>query len=395
MRSLLFISNLFPDTREPYRGLDNATVLHHLADRWEIRAIGLRPALPWQRRKYEPRSLDTPFQPQFLRVPYLPKIGSRVNHLLMAQALRRQLSQQNCRPDLVLSSWIYPDSCAVARVTQEMRLPFSAIAQGSDVHQYLRVPARRRVILRHLPEAQAVITRSAELARLLKEAGLPAAQLHPIYNGVDRSIFHPDDRTAARLALGLPMEAPLVLFVGNFYAIKNPLTLLKAHALLTSQQGLEDSQLMLVGGGELEPQMKALAAQSGTTSLVHFSGRQDAAGVALRMQAADVLCLPSDNEGVPNVILEAFTCGLPVVASRVGGIPEVHTSEALGRLAPPRDPAALAEALGEVLRQPPSREAIVDHASQFTWERAADRYHELLEASLTPSASQPLASARR
>lgn len=393
MRRLLFISNLFPDTREPYRGLDNATVLHHLSDRWKIRVIGLRPSLPWQRRTYEPRPADAVFQLQYLRVPYLPKIGSRVNHRLMAHALRRHLSMHAHQPEIVLSSWIYPDSCAVAWLTRGLGLPFTAIAQGSDVHQYLRIPARREVILRHLPDAKAVITRSAELARLLGEAGLPATRLHPVYNGVDRSIFQPGDKAAARLALGLPADARVVLFVGNFYAIKNPLTLLQAHARLGAQSGLEATLLMLVGGGELEPQMRALAAQSGTTSRIHFAGRQDAAGVALRMQAADVLCLPSDNEGVPNVILEAFTCGLPVVASRVGGIPEVHTGDGLGRLVPPRDPQALASALAEVLRHLPSHEAIVEHARQFTWEHAADSYHDLLKSSLMPPASRPLESA--
>ena len=388
MRRLLFISNLFPDTLEPYRGLDNATVLHHLADRWQIRALGLRPSLPWRRHAHKPRPIDTPFQPEFLRVPYIPKIGSRVNHLLMARTLSRHLTHLRSEFDLLLSAWIYPDSCAVARVARGLALPFAAIAQGSDVHQYLRMPARRAVITRNLPEAKAVITRSAELARLLEEAGIPSSRLHPVYNGVDQSCFHPGGRAAARSELGLRENAPVVLFVGNFYDIKNPLTLLHAHSLLVAHPGLQNCTLLLVGGGPLETQMRTLAAELGTISRVHFAGRQDPQGVALRMQAANALCLPSDNEGVPNVILEAFTCGLPVVASRVGGIPEVHTTEALGQLVPPRDPQALAAALIKVLRNPPSRGAIVEHARQFTWELAADSYHLLLERALNPESAR-------
>lgn len=384
MRSLLFISNLFPDTREPYRGLDNATVLHHLSDRWQIRALGLRPSLPWRRHALKPRPIDAPFEPEFLRVPYIPKIGSRVNHLLMARALSRHLARFRSEFDLLLSAWIYPDSCAVSRVARELRLPFAAIAQGSDVHQYLRIPARRAVITRHLPKAKAIITRSAELARLLEQAGIPATRLHPVYNGVDRTCFHPRDRASARRELGLREDAPVVLFVGNFYDIKNPLTLLHAHSLLVAQPGLESCTLLLVGGGPLEPRMRTLASELGTASRVHFAGRHDAEGVALRMQAADALCLPSDNEGVPNVLLEAFTCGLPVVASSVGGMPEVHTSDALGQLVPPRDPHALAAALSKVLRTPLPRDAIIEHARQFTWERAADSYHQLLEHALQP-----------
>jgi len=382
MKRLLFISNLFPDTREPYRGLDNATVLHHLSNRWQIRAIGLRPSLPWRRTVHRPREIDAPFQPEFLRIPYVPKIGSRVNHLLMARTLSRHLARLRSEFDLLLSAWIYPDSCAVSRVARELELPFASIAQGSDVHQYLRIPARRAVIARHLPQAKAIITRSAELARLLETAGIPGPRLHPVYNGVDRSCFHAGNREAARRELGLQGDAPVVLFVGNFYDIKNPLTLLYAHSLLATEPDLENCTLLLVGGGLVGKQMRTFAEQLGTASRVHFAGRHDARGVALRMQAADVLCLPSDNEGVPNVILEAFTCGLPVVASRVGGIPEVHTSEALGQLVPPRDSHALAAALAGVIRNPPSRHTILEHAHQFTWERAADGYHRLLEGAL-------------
>jgi glycosyltransferase involved in cell wall biosynthesis len=96
------------------------------------------------------------------------------------------------------------------------------------------------------------------------------------------------------------------------------------------------------------------------------------------MQAADLLCLPSRNEGVPNVILEAFACGLPVVASRVGGIPEVHSGNAMGRLFESGKHAELCTALREVLLTPPDRQAIHRHALQFSWERAAGSYLEIL-----------------
>jgi glycosyltransferase involved in cell wall biosynthesis len=92
-----------------------------------------------------------------------------------------------------------------------------------------------------------------------------------------------------------------------------------------------------------------------------------------------VLCIPSINEGVPNVVLEAFACGLPVVASRVGGLAEVHPGDTAGRLIEPHL-APLSAALRSVLREPPGREAIAAHGAQFTWERAANQYHALLAA---------------
>lgn len=377
---LLFVSNLFPDTREPYRGLDNATVLHHLASRWEVRALAVRPALPWHRRGWIARSEDAAFAPRFVPAPYLPRIGSRVNAGLMARALRPHLRELREHIDVVLSSWIFPDSCAIAQLSRELGFPFVAIAQGSDVHQYLRVPARRAIIQRQLPVASAVITRSAELARLLGDAGLDPTKLHPIYNGIDFTSFHPADHEAARRDLGLPLDAPLVLFVGNLYAIKNPLLLIRAHAELRRRAGFENTRLVMIGGGPLAADAAALAAQLGTSEGVIFAGRKNAAEVARHMQAADALCLPSENEGVPNVILEAFACGLPVVASDVGGIHEVHTGAHLGRLVPRGDEAALVDALASTLGSPLSRDRIAQHGASFTWQRTADAYDALLRA---------------
>jgi glycosyltransferase involved in cell wall biosynthesis len=377
---LLFVSNLFPDKREPQRGLDNATLLTHLAERCEIRAVAVRPVLPWSAREWEPRDPERRFQPRYVPAPYVPKIGSAWNHQLMARALRAPLAEIRAKfPfDVVLASWLYPDVCAVARLAREMKFPLVAIAQGSDAHQYLASPARRRIMLEHLPQASSIITRSADLAGLLVKAGLPAAQVHPIYNGVDTTRYTTGDQAAARHDCRLPGDARVVLFVGNLFAIKNPLLLIAAHARLRSVAALENCHLVLLGGGPLEKSARALAARLGISSQVHFAGRQEPARVARYMQAADVLAVPSRNEGVPNVILEAFACGLPVVAARVGGIPEVLAHDFLGRLVPPGDPAALAGALRAVLETPPWRTRIANYAQPFSWERTADAYHELL-----------------
>lgn len=378
---LLFVSNLFPDTREPYRGLDNATVLQQLNAQWDIRALALRPTLPFRSGAWTARTEDSRMQPQFLAVPYLPKIGSRWNHRLMARALRDPLREIRSRfPfDVVLSSWIYPDSCAVAQLSGELGFPFVAIAQGSDVHQYLRHPVRRKIIAQALPAASAVITRSAELARLLGETGIASESLHTIYNGVNRALFRPADRAAARQALNLQQDVQIILFVGNFYPIKNPLLLIEAHSQVCDDNTLSRTKLIMLGDGPLAGNARALGDQLHFGPNVVLGGRKSAAEVARYMQAADVLCVPSVNEGVPNVVLEAFACGLPVVASRVGGIPEVHPGETCGRLVEPRL-ATVAAALRAVLREPPPSAPIAEYGAQFTWEKTAEEYNALLLA---------------
>jgi glycosyltransferase involved in cell wall biosynthesis len=375
---LLFISNLFPDTREPYRGLDNATVLHHLAERWDIATLALRPTLPFGGKRWRARDEDAALSPRFVKTPYLPKIGHSVNHRLMAGALRRKLAEMRGAFQVALVSWIFPDACAVALLASEFGFPFVAIAQGSDVHQYLRVPARREIIGHLLPAASGVITRSAELARLLGEAGVPREKLHPIYNGIDLDVFRPGEHLAARRELLLPLDARIVLFVGNFVPIKNTGLLVQAVARLREDPAFANVLLIFVGGGPDEGDITFQASRCNMAEQVMLAGRLAAPMVAKFMRAADVLCLPSDNEGVPNVILEAFASGRPVVASNVGGIPEVHNAAHLGRLVPPRDLDALAGALGGVLSELPDAGRIRAHAEQFTWQAAADAYHGVL-----------------
>lgn len=375
---LLFISNLFPDDSEPYRGLDNATVLHALADRWDIATLALRPTLPFQGKKRTPRAEDAALAPRYVQTPYIPKIGHGVNHRLMAGALRSKVAKFRGAFQVALSSWIFPDSCATALLAQELKFPFVAIAQGSDVHQYLKIPARKKVITALLPAASGIITRSAELARLLGEAGLPQERLHPIYNGIDLDLFHPVDARIARRELRLPLDCRIVLFVGNFVDIKNPGLLVQAVAKLREDDAFSNVLLVFVGGGPLEGEITFQASRGGMGERVMLAGRLAAPMVAKFMQASDVICLPSDNEGVPNVILEAFATGRPVVASNVGGIPEVHNAPFLGRLVPPRDLDALVGALGSVLSELPETGRIRAHAAQFTWQRTADGYHRIL-----------------
>jgi len=375
---LLFFSNLFPTAAEPYRGLDNATLLHELEGDFEIRVLSPRPSLPWTRRPFAPRAADESLQPRWINAAYLPRIGGPFNHVLMAVSARPAFEEvmREFRPSVVLSSWIYADSCAAIRLAAG-RVPVVAIAQGSDIHQYLCMAGRRRIILETLPQAAAVITRSRELSRILEAAYFPAAKLHTIYNGVSLETFQPRDQAAARSEAGLPLAGKIILFVGNFYPVKNPLLLIEAIARLK-----EAPHLVMGGGGPMQAACLALAERRGISSRVTFAGRKTPREIATLMNAADLLALPSRNEGVPNVILEAFASGLPVVASRVGGIPEVLDNEVLGRLVPEGDINAFAAALEQQLATPRDTTAIRTHGERFSWRATADAYREILFAAL-------------
>ena len=363
-----FVSNLFPDAAQAQRGLDNATLLHELARNHTVRVLSPRPAFRW--RPLQPRQEDEPLRPEYVPARYVPKLGGLFNDRLMSAAVCPHLNSASF--DVALVSWLFPDGCAVARLARRAAFPFVLIAQGSDVHQYLRSPLRRRSILRAVSAARAVITRSADLKRRLVEAGCEGPKIHPVYNGVDTGMFAPGDQAAARRSLGLPEKAKVILFAGNFFAIKNPRLLIEAHRQLPGEP-----LLVMAGAGPMEKELRAAAG-----ARVLFPGRQTPSGIARHMRAADLFCLPSWNEGVPNVILEAFASGLPVVASKVGGIHEVLNAPELGSLVPAGNLEAFVSALQHWLAVPRQVAAIRRHGEQFTWPATARRYTEILEAAL-------------
>jgi glycosyltransferase involved in cell wall biosynthesis len=252
--------------------------------------------------------------------------------------------------------------------------------QGSDAHAYLKIPARRKTIVDALNQSSSTIKRSAKLAEMLGDAGVTRAKLHPVYNGVDLELFRPTvDKAAARQALNLPPDHPMLLYVGNFLPVKNPQLLVQAHADVCKRLGNESPLLVMIGGGPLEHSVRQLADQLGFGKQVLLAGRKLALEVARFMQAADLVCLSSENEGVPNVILEAFASGIPVMSTNVGGISEVLNHSFLGRLIERGDLSAMSNAIRALLATPPQTDRIREHALNFSWNKAAASYATLIK----------------
>lgn len=369
---LLFVSNLYPSQSEPIRGLPNARLMRQLATNHEARVLAARPRLfpPYgdgvHRQADTPLAEDAALAPRVVHVPYAPKIGSLANHFLYARGMRRAFAAAvaGARPDAVLVGWLFPDTCGILRLARHHKLPVFGIAQGSDAHQYLDLPWRRRVILDGCAQATGIIARSRALAERLARAGVPTGKLRTIYNGVETDFFRPGEPEEARRELGFPLEANVLLYVGNLLPIKNPGLLLDAFARLDGSP-----ELVYVGDGELRQGLQRQAQTLGVADRVRLAGTQPPGQVVRHMQAADLLVVPSRDEGLPNVIREAFACGLPVVATDVGGIREIVCGEWLGSLVPSENPAALAAAIAGRLAQPPAAARIRQHAEGFSWAR--------------------------
>ena len=129
--------------------------------------------------------------------------------------------------------------------------------------------------------------------------------------------------------------------------------------------------MLVVGKGEDEAQLRAIARESGVEARVHFTGSVDHDLLPLLLSAADVMVLPTSNEGLANAWVEALACGTPIVTCDVGGARELITSDVAGRLLEERSPEAVADAVNAVLNNPPRAMDVAALVERFSWDNNA------------------------
>ena len=214
----------------------------------------------------------------------------------------------------------------------------------------------------------AVSPETAEFAR--KRSEIVERKLMVISNGIELSRFHPDRaaRDRVRAELGIAADAWVVGTVGRIATEKNQALLVRAMAPLLGP----DARLIVAGDGPLLPALTELVGSLGVAGFVHLLGaRRDVPAV---LNALDAFALSSDTEGLPLVVLEAMATGLPVVSTRVGGVPTVLDEGKTGFLVPVGDEAALRACLAGLAADPVARRASGDAARTAAVTRfSADR----------------------
>lgn len=293
---------------------------------------------------------------------HLVDVG-RLHRLRGASALARLLRRE--RVDL-----LHTHTLAAANALGR----FAARRTGIPVVSHLHIENRFRPSTRPLLQAAdnvtarwaaALVAVSEDTRRAYERQGYPR-RIEVVHNGVALDGATPG---GVRAELGIPVEAPLVGEVGRLCEVKGQRELIEALA------EVPDAHAVLVGadleqGGAYRRTLEQAAERAGVRDRVVFAGeREDARAVVAEL---DVLALPSWTEGLPLVVLEAMALRRPVVATPVGGTPEVVVDGETGVLVPPRDPAALAEALRRLIADADLRRRL----GEAGYERVRSRFSE-------------------
>ncbi|MHB8773439.1 MAG: glycosyltransferase family 4 protein [Syntrophales bacterium] len=218
---------------------------------------------------------------------------------------------------------------------------------GSLRGRYWGLGNRIRGLLR---KVDAFVATTAEIEEGLRQDGFTAAGIIRIPNFVDFSVFSPGEdgtKAAAKRSMGFG-EADLVTFSGRFVPRKGIIFLLRAWRDVVAEK--KDARLLLLGDGPLREEMTRAAREIGIADSVIFRGQVNA--VAEYLRVTDLFVLPSLQEGMPNALLEAMACGLPVVATRIGGVVDIVADGENGILVEPGNPADMSAAILRLLRDP-------------------------------------------
>jgi glycosyltransferase involved in cell wall biosynthesis len=382
---VLFVPKEFPSAQRPNNGifiLRRAQAVQSLGH--DVTVLRIVPAAPpigakWNAYRSIPqdeivggipvRTIRALVPPRMIGMEYVP--------LLVRGALAREI--QRVRADLAHASFLLP--CGHA-VVQQRLVPSIVTSHGVDAYKYPALrPGLRRASQYTVTHADGVTAVSGFIAERLRELG--AKDVRTIWNGGDERFFYPRDRGECRAQFDLPADRPILAFAGNVLRAKGLFDLVEALARIP----LERRPVTVIAGrGADESAVREQAAARGVE--LHFTGLLESERIGTLFGAADAIVLPSHAEGLPNVVCEAMLSQRSVVATTVGGIPEIVQNERSGLLVPPHSPPDLSRAIDRVMNDAALRDALAAQGRRFAQEHLTWRvsalayeafYREVLE----------------
>ena len=370
---ILTFSTLYPHAARPGHGIFVETRLRHLLSSGQVQSRVVAP-VPWFPSRHPrfgeyaahaaaPRE-EWRHDIQILhpRYPALPKIGMTVAPLLLALSVKplfeRVLAEYDF--DLIDAHYFYPDGVAAILLGKRFGKPVVITARGTDVNLIPQYRLPRLMIREAARRAAGVIAVARALKCQLIKVGVPAERIEVLRNGVDLELFRPIEREAARRRLGI--HRTTLLSVGNLIP-------LKGHELvIQALRRLPETDLVIIGDGPKRQALEALAIEVEVRDRVRFVRALAQEELRNYYGAADALVLASSREGWANVLLESMACGTPVVASDIGGTPEVVSAPEGGVLMTERTPEGVAQAVQRLFASRPDRAATRRHAERFSWD---------------------------
>lgn len=314
-----------------------------------------------------------------------PVTGISYTHFVSRYAMKNIKPE----PDLIHAHFSYPDGYGMMGLAKKWKVPLVISALGTIERKVAYEGSyTSRQIIEAMNFADKVLSVSEDLKVHIVNLGIDKSKVHVVPNGVDTEIFKPAGKEYARNVLNLPQEKNIVLFIGALRKIKGVDYLIEAAKSFLDP----NTDLYMVGRDDgLRKSLEKRVEELKIADSVKFTGPVNHEDVPLWISASDMLVLPSLSEGRPNVVLEALSCEVPVVATDVGGIPELMIEGETGYLTPAKNPEKLSEKINRLLEDESKRKKMGKFGRKsiiqrgLTWEahakKTVDIYSELILSS--------------
>lgn len=360
---ILVLSHMYPHNIEPAKEVFVEEEVNALAKTHQIKVISPIPYFPpirffkkWYQMRlifsHEVKNSVEIFRPRFIGLPralFYFLVG--YSYLFSVYGLIRKIKKKfNFK--VIHAHNVYPDGFVGTILGRIFKKKVIITAHGLDVNGLLKQRLIRFVSLPAIKRADKIIAVSTSLKDELIKLGVRSEKIEVIHNGVDVSRFYPMDKNNLLEQLKLAKDMQRIIYVGGIIWSKGLKYLLEAFRIV--KQRRERVELLMLGGvtgtyWEKEAaEIKNLTKELGINESVRFLGKMPNEKIPQWMNLSDVLILPSLSEGFGVVLVEALSCGIPVISTRCGG-PQDIVNDDVGNLVDPKDSEGLAEAIIYVL----------------------------------------------
>jgi teichuronic acid biosynthesis glycosyltransferase TuaC len=319
------------------------------------------------------------YYPRYLRLP-----GKRFHGLScysMTWGIEKSMHSiiTEFRPHAIHAHMATPVGYVGLILKKKYHLPLICSLRGSDVHTYPNFGRlSMHLTAKVLSETDQLVSVSSALKTEVETIAKPKEEIKVVYNGCDINAFkfNGRDRNAIRNKMQLSAQDKVIIFVGGIVRSKGIYELVNAFINLVNKY--KHLHLIILGNGPEYTTIKNIAFFKGLTNKIHLAGNIPHDEISQWLSASDIFVLPSYNEGLPNAVLEAMACSLPVVATKVGGIPEAIEDGQSGMLILKEDTDSLRKAIchllnNEELAKQMGRNGRRIVEQQFSWPKNAEK----------------------
>ncbi|CAN2045899.1 teichuronic acid biosynthesis glycosyltransferase TuaC [Candidatus Magnetomoraceae bacterium gMMP-13] len=383
--NILFLSHMFPNPVQPVNGTFVLDLAKFINRKKTVTVIAPIPYFPWIHKTFKYKGYNMiPEKMNFkgLHVYYprffmIPKYCKWLDGLFYTFCCWNRVKSILKTCDIIVAHWTFPDAFAGVVWSRLKKKKIILVVHGNEsIHYFDPLSLRKRIIRKTVENVDHIIAVSTDLKeKILRTHKVDANRITVLPNGVDYKKFPLIDQQAARNQLELPVDKRILLTVARLSPEKALDVLLNAFLQL---KDLSDTLLYIIGEGPEIFCLKNFIKEKNLYDKVFLLGAIPHEKIHLWMSAADVFLLPSLREGTPVVIGEAFACGTPVVASTVGGIPDLIANDKLGIMVEPNSVPALSVALETAMAKQWDRTYIREFGSKFDWKIIAEKVITIL-----------------